>query len=189
MRAHHKSAMVFFLLVTLSGCASSLVTPTYSPNYETIDKLKKLNMSKVAVDEFEPTATTASVNKITLRGASLNSSSGTYAKYLEDAIKSDLAEMGILDPASNIRIHATILKNDIDVSGISKGQGLIEVKLTIVKGTQVALEKKYVAKTEFDSSFAGAVAIPKGQSEYPNLIRTLLQNIYDDSEFTGAIKQ
>ncbi|PLC48420.1 hypothetical protein CR159_17950 [Pollutimonas subterranea] len=39
------------------------------------------------------------------------------------------------------------------------------------------------------SSFAGAVAIPKGQSEYPNLVRVLLQKVYEEPAFIDAVKK
>ena len=49
------------------------------------------------------------------------------------------------------------------------------------------LRKTYQARTSFESSFAGAVAIPKGQIEYPSLVRTLLRNVYTDPAFVAAI--
>ena len=145
-------------------------------------------MGKVAVGTFQPRQTDAPVNKVTLRGANLTPPGGSFAAYLEDAIRSDLMELRVLDPNADTRIDATLLKNDIDVSGFSTGNGVMEVKLTVSKRGATALEKTYVANTQFESSFAGAVAIPKGQSEYPRLVRTLLQNIYSDAAFLNAVK-
>lgn len=119
----------------------------------------------------------------------LTSPKGTFANYLEDAIRSDLIEINFHDDASNIQLNATILQNDIDVSGIGTGYGVMEINLAIEKFGALVLEKIYLANTEFDSSFAGAVAIPKGQSEYPNLVRTLLKKIYNDSAFIDAVKK
>jgi hypothetical protein len=171
-----------------SGCAS-LTAPTYSPHYETIDRLKKIDLEKMSVGEVQPRDPNASVNKITLRGSTLASPSGTFASYLENAIRSDLMEMRLYDPTSSTRIDATILKNDIDVSGIGTGHGVMEVKLTINKKGALVFEKVYLADTQFESSFAGAVAIPRGQSEYPNLVRALLQNVYGDPAFIEAVKK
>lgn len=172
----------------LSGCAS-FVAPTYSPDYPTLDRLKTSNIDKVAVGSFQPRAADAPVNRITLRGAALAPPAGSFAEYLESAIRSDLAELRVLDANASIRIDATLLKNDIDISGFSVGEGTMEVKLSVSKQGKPVLEKVYAAKTRFDSSFAGNVAIPRGQAEYPNLVRALLQTIYADPAFIAAIRK
>lgn len=63
------------------------------------------------------------------------------------------------------------------------------VKLIVNKNGTLKLEKVYSAKTEFESSFAGAVAIPNGQNEYPKLIQKLLKTIYTDNDFVNLLKK
>lgn len=172
----------------LSGCAT-FVAPNYSPSYEAIDQVKKVNADHFAVGTVQPTDPGAKVNSISLRGASLKSPSGTFSKYLENALISDLTEMGFYDASSSSRIDATILKNDIDVSGLSVGTGVLEANIKVTGGGAVLLDKTYTAPTQFESSFAGAVAIPKGQSEYSNLVRTFLRQVYADPAFIEAIKK
>jgi hypothetical protein len=189
MRDNMKARMAVMALaaVTLTGCAS-FVAPTYSPDYPTIDRLKVAQLGKVAVGEFQPRSPEAPVNKITLRGAPFVSSNGSFAQYLEEAIRSDLTELRVLDPKAETRIEATLLKNDIDVSGINTGEGFMDVKLSVIKRGQTVHEKIYSARTQFESSFAAAVAVPKGQSEYPRLVRTLLQSVYADPAFINAVR-
>jgi len=175
-------------VAVISGCAS-FMAPTYSPHYETIDRLKKMRIEKLSVGEVQPRDPSAPINRITLRGATLSSPDGTFAGYLEKAIRSDLLEMGFFDSASTTRLGATILKNDIDVSGFRTGYGVMEVKLSINKKGVLAFEKVYSASTQFESSFAGGVAVLKGQSEYPNLVRALLQKVYADPAFIEVIKK
>ena len=162
------------LVSNLFGCAT-LLAPSYSPDYETLDKLKKLNLQKIAVGDFQPSDPNAPLNKISLRAASLKAPEGTFSVYLENAIRSDLKELGILDQASTTKLVATIIKNDIDISGISKGSGVLEANLTISKNGNTTFNKVYSANTTFESSFAGAVAIGIGQKEYPNLVRAFLK--------------
>lgn len=188
MNISRKLIIAMATALLISGCAS-FTAPTYSPHYETIDRLKKIAIDKMSVGEVQPRDPNASVNQITLRGAMLTSPSGTFASYFENAIRSDLMEMGLYNPTSTTQINATILKNDIDISGFGTGYGVMEVKLTINKNGALAFEKVYSANTQFESSFAGAVAIPKGQSEYPNLVRALLQNVYSDAAFIEAVKK
>jgi len=80
-----------------------------------------------------------------------------------------------------------LLNNEIAVGGIATGSGFMEVELTVTRKGEQRLKKKYTARTSFESSFAGAVAIPKGQSEYPILVRALLREVYSDPQFVSAI--
>ncbi|HOY70060.1 MAG TPA: hypothetical protein PL131_05270 [Methylotenera sp.] len=182
----------FFLFAALTtnliGCAS-LSAPPYSPDYQTLDKLKTLNIQKMALGEFQPRDPAASVNKISLRGSSLKAQEGAFSIYLENAMRDDLKEIGVLDQASSTKIDAMVIKNDIDISGISKGSGNMEVKISILKDGNLALEKVYTTTTNFESSFAGAVAIGIGQREYPNLVRAFLKDIYNDPEFIKAVQK
>lgn len=176
-------------VLLLTGCAS-LVAPPYSSDYATLDKVKKeRGLKAVSLSDFQPIDPNAVVNKIGLRGSSLRAKEGTFSKYIENAMRSDLLEMGIYDASSNTKIFVDLLKNDIDVSGFSKGAGLIEIKLSVKQSENVMFEKNYSANTTFESSFAGAVAIPKGQNEYSNLVKALLQQIYLDRSFLEALKK
>ena len=177
-----------FALAVFSGC-STLAPPPYSADYQILDQLKKQPLEKVAVATFQPRNPDAPVNKISLRAANLAGPKGTFAQYLEDALIQDLKEIAVFDTAAGTRIDATILKNDIDVSGFSTGTGRMDVELTVTRNAKTSLKKTYSASTTFDSSFAGAVAIPKGQSEYGNLVRTLLGKVYADPQFINALKR
>lgn len=173
-------------LLGLTGCA--LNAPAYSPRYETLDALKKAPIDKMSLGDFQPN-TEGGVNHITLRGSPLVAPGSSYADYLESALRSDLNEMGFFDPASPLRVDATLLKNDIDVSGFSTGTGEIEARLRVARAGAQLLDKTYAATISFESSFMGAVAIPRGQAEYPNLVRALLQKIYADPAFLQAVKK
>ena len=182
-----RMATLALTAVVLTGCAS-FVAPTYSPDYPSIDRLKTSQLGKIAVGEFQPRSPEAPVNKITLRGAPFVTTQGSFAQYLEEAIRSDLTELRVLDPKADTRIDATLLKNDMDVSGINTVVGFIDVIFSVIKSGETGHETIYSDKTQFESSFAAAVAVPKGQSEYPRLVRTLLQTIYADPAFIAAVK-
>lgn len=180
--------MLAFWIATLSGCAG-YKTPTYSPDYVTLDSLKTYKLKKLAVENVKPESLDEKVNKITLRGGELIVDGGTFATYLGNAIKNDLSEINAYDPTSKNKIEVTLLKNDIDVSGFSIGTGEIEILLKVTNGSDVILESNYSANTKFDSAFSGIVAIPKGQSEYPKLVKKLLANLFSDKQFINAIKR
>jgi len=180
----------FLLLISISlfltGCAS-FQAPSYSPNYKTIDRLKTNNIAKMSIGEVQPTDPNASVNHISLRGGNLISPDGTFANYLKNAIRSDFIEMGIYDPTSPTEVSAIILKNDIDISGISTGTGIMEVDFRVKKKGTIFFKKIYSVDIQFESAFSGNIAIPRGQVAYPDLVRKLLQTIYTDKEFIEAV--
>lgn len=180
--------LVLAAVVLVVGCAG-YKTPIYSSDYVAVDSLKAYRLKKLAVENVKPEDSEAEVNKITLRGGSLVVEGGTFATYLQNAIKNDLIEIGAYDPTSQTTLDVTILKNDIDVSGFSDGKGEIEILLKVRNRDAVLLEKSYIANTQFDSAFAAMVAVPKGQSEYPKLVKKLLATVYADKQFISAIKR
>jgi hypothetical protein len=174
------------LAVIATGCAQ-YKAPPYATDYEALDRLKATRPANVSVATFQPTDPRHAVNNLTLRGARLTSPSGSFAKYLEDALIRDLKEISAFEPDAGTRIDATILVNEIDISGFVTGTGAMEVELTVVRRGQTALRKTYKANTTFESSFGGIVAIPAGQAAYTDLARTLLRAVYSDPQFVAAI--
>ncbi|BEP38124.1 hypothetical protein GmRootV59_50950 [Variovorax sp. V59] len=174
------------LAVLATGCASPKAPP-YAPDYAALDQLKASKPSTVAVVKVEPTDPNAPVNRISLRGTRLDSPSGTFAKYLEEALVRDLKEVSAFDAKSRTRLDARILANDVSVGNISTGTGVMEVQIEVTREGVQRLKKTYKADISFESSFAGMVAIPAGQTAYPTLVRALLKKVYTDPQFAAAI--
>ncbi|MBN0986642.1 hypothetical protein [Amphritea pacifica] len=180
--------LIVLLTLVTAGCGA-LKSPAYSPDYQVLDNLKNKQLLNVSVAPVEPTDPEAKVNKISLRAASLTTDQGTFSAYFEQSMIQDLTEMGIYQPSSNVQIKATLVENNIDISSFSKGHGKMIVDLEIHKSSVLTFSKQYIGETEFESSFAGAVAIPKAQSEYPYLVRELLKQIYSDPEFIKELSK
>lgn len=187
MALSHRFIATCAVALLVTGCAQ-MVAPPYSADYTALDQLKKSAAgAKTSIGAFQPTDPKDAVNNLSLRAARLGSSSGSFAKYLEDALSNDLKEISVYDPAARTRIDAVILHNEMAIGGFNTGEGLMDVDLTITRDGVQRLRKTYLARTTFESSFAGAVAIPKAQSEYPRLVRELLRNVYSDPAFVSAI--
>lgn len=186
MRLHGLGICALAVLAT--GCAQ-LKAPPYAADYEALDRLRASKPATVAVAKVQPTDPDDRVNNLSLRGARLVSPSGTFSKYLEDALTRDLREISAFDAQSRTQLDARILQNDINVSGIATGTGLMEVEVAVTRDGQQRLKKTYKADTTFESSFAGIVAIPAGQAAYTDLARTLLRKVYSDPQFVTAIGQ
>lgn len=175
------------LSLLLTGC-STLVAPSYSADYSLVDSIKRQGLTKTSVGKAQPDDIKAKVNQITLRASPLTAGDTTFAGYVGNALASDLKDAGLFDANAPRRIDIVLLANNIDVSGFSQGSGQIEIELTVTNAGNILLRKKYSAQTKFESSFAGAIAIPRGQIEYPNLVRSLLSKVYQDADFLNAMK-
>jgi len=172
--------------VLLSGCGT-FVVPAYSPDYPTLDRLKTRSLQRLALGTVEPRDPAAAVNVLTLRGAGFAPPVGSFATYLESALRADLGELRLLDPAAATRLDATLLKNDFDASGISVGTGFMQVRMVVTRDGRVRLDKTYGANTTFESHLAANVAVPRAQAECPALVRRLLQTVYADPDFQAAL--
>ena len=170
-----------------TACATYMA-PTYSNDYEAVDRLKAASLGKVAVSPFEPLNPESPVNKPTLRGAKLASPEGTFVKYIESALARDLREAGLLSAEAPTKIAGNVLANEVNVLGSSEGTGKLDVEITVSRAGQTRLRKTYRAATRFDSAFMGTIAIQQGQAAYPALVRALLKQIYSDTEFLNAIR-
>ncbi len=181
-------SVILLLTLVTAGCAS-FKAPAYSPDYQVLDRLKNKSLVNVSVAPVEPQDPKAKVNQVDLRAMSLSTEQGTFSAYLEHSMIQDLTELGIYRPNSNVQIKATLIENDMDLSSFSKGYGKMVVDLEIQKSSVVTFSRRYIGETEFESSLAGAIAIPKAQSEYPYLVRELLKQIYSDPEFIKELSK
>ena len=180
-------ALFATLLLAMSGCGTFAV-PAYSPDYPTLDRLKIAQLAPVAIQPFAPQDPAAPVNVLTLRGAAFAPAKGTFASYIESAMRQDMAELRRLDPQAPTQLSATLLRNDFDFSGLSVGTGTIELRVVITRAGQTRLDKTYSASGQYESHLAANVAVPRAQAEYPSLVRRLLRHVYSDAAFIAALQ-
>ena len=179
-----KQLLLLLSTFVFSGC--SIMAPTYTPSVKSVQAIKNSNAASVNV--AKATAAKPGLNKVSLRGNTLNSPYGDYSSYLEQALKKELTDAGLLDTKSNIVIGTQLTKNDIDPS-ISKGKGDLAARFTVVKNDQQVFEKEIAAHEEWESSFVGAIAIPNAINAYPTLVNQLVTNLFSDREFLKSISK
>ncbi len=180
------SAVVLFSLI---GTGCSLVAPHYSPSINNVQKLKDSGDLSADVGKFESREDPSNNNPISLRGSSLASPyENSYAMYLQEAIKQELSLAGKLKEGTDIQITGVLRSNDIDTSGISEATGDIEARFVVKKGDSVRYDEVKTVHLQWESSFAGAVAIPRAQQKYPVLVQALLTKLYEDQKFIDALK-
>lgn len=187
MRKFIRMFAVISLAVMGSGC--SLMAPQYSASLINVQKLKDAGEFSAKVGEFSSAKDPANANPISIRGSSLDSPyASSYAFYLAEAIKQEFSLAGKLSPGADVEVSGVLQKNDIDASGFSKGTGMMEARFVVKKSGQVRYDQVKQINSEWESSFAGAIAIPKAQQEYPVMVQKLLALLYGDAAFIKALK-
>jgi hypothetical protein len=181
-----RRALLVLVPAFAAGCA--MQAPPYQPSLDNVELLKK-TASPTALGSFTVHSGGAGVVSIGLRGSSMNSPVGAdYAAYLASALSQELQLAGKLDPKSKVVITGLLLKNDIAAGGMSTNSGEIEAQFTVINNGQERYRGTHRAEMSWESSFIGAVAIPKAQQQYPLLVQKLLAQLMADTRFQAALK-
>jgi hypothetical protein len=174
-------------VVVASGCA--MHTPAYQPSIDNVETLKRAQTRPVMIGAFTVQAGAVGGSSIGLRANSMTSSVGSdYAAYLAEAVRQELAMAGKLDPRSEISVSGVLIRNDIAAGGASTNSGEIQARFIVKARDQVRYEAVKRVELSWESSFAGAIAIPKAQQQYPFLVQKLLSALFEDSQFQTAIR-
>jgi hypothetical protein len=173
--------------LSFQGCA--IRAASYVPSLDNVETMKKSTMQPLALGSFSVNAGAEGATSIGVRGSSMTSPVGAdYAAYLAEAIRQELQLAGKLDAKSDIEISGVLLKNDIQAGGFSTNSGEIEARFVVKRGGAVRYEGAKRTSASWDSSFVGAVAIPKAQQQYPLLVQNLVGQLLADKAFSEAVK-
>lgn len=180
-------AFFFPIFLIASGC--STVVPGYNGSRQNIEAIKSIGDFKIAVDRFTDSDSSDNKKQLSMRGSTATSPYGaTYSSYIESAIRQDLSISDRYSDSSRNRISGVLLKNDVDAIGFNTGTGICEVEFSLVSNAIVLYKKRITQNHQWESSFAGAVAIPRATNEYPVMVEKLLNQLFSDNEFIKAIR-
>ncbi len=181
-----KTAAAVAVLVVATGCATQ--APNYSASINNVQKLKQTVQQPVKIGAFTAKPGVVGATSIQLRAVSMASPvGGGYAAYLGEALKQELELAKLLNASSNVEITGTLLGTDIDTA-MGTASGYAEAQFVVSKDGQVRFNKVKRGQTSWESSFVGAVAIPKAQQSYPVIVQQLLGALFADPDFASALK-
>lgn len=180
--------LILVLMASMSAVGCSMVAPKYTASLESVQKIKDSDAGTVNVGSFQSTPAKDNQESISLRGSSLLSPYGSYASYLAEALRQELSLAGKLAPDAQVQVTGTLQKNDIDIPPVGSGHGDITARFVVARAGVSKYDEVKTAHDEWDSSFVGAVAIPRAQQEYPILVQKLLAVLYADPAFFEALK-
>jgi hypothetical protein len=104
-----KILLLVISVAALGLTACSTPAPPYAVSIPNVQAIKSAASSPLAVGEFGAQGSAANNESISIRGNPMVSASGTFAKYLQNAIVQELTEARLLDPNSTMKITAGLL--------------------------------------------------------------------------------
>lgn len=187
MSANFKCVLVATFLILNTAC--TMLAPKYNTSFENIAPLREEHLKKVAVGDVKPDPSVKQdgTESLSLRAAPFKSPYGSFSAYLKEALSQELEDAHLLDPKSPIEITAYILKNEISVP-MDTGSAALTARFVVSHGTEKLFDKVKDASTTWPSSFFGATALSAGQINYPIVYQKLLQSLFSDIDFIGALK-
>jgi hypothetical protein len=179
------SLAVVAATLALAGC--STVAPMYQVSNQNAQSLQDGRIGKAQVGPFTTAPTATSTPSI--RGRSMTSPyNDSYADYLAAALQSEMANVGLLDPRSSRVITGTLLSNTLDAS-IGTGLAAVSARFVVRTPGGAVFDKVLSAKHEWESSFMGAIAIPRARESYASAVQNLLAQLFADPDFVTAMRQ
>lgn len=170
------------------GCA--VQAPNYSPSIANVELLKKGGVEMLRVGQISVMPGMAGASSMGLRANSMGSPVGSnYGDYLAAALRMELEFARLQNLRSDIEVTGILVKNNIDAGGIATNEGQIEARFIVKHLDQIKYDKVKRAELKWDSSFAGAVAIPLAVNNYPVMVQKLLNGLFSDHDFIAAAKK
>lgn len=172
----------------LVGCAGP--APNYAPSIDNVEVLKKsgaapLKTGSLAVKEGLPGGVSLSV-----RANQMVSPVGkNFGDYIMAALQQELELAKLHDPRSGVVISGELLENNIDAGGFSTAEGQIKVRFVVKANDQVKYDKVKRIVHKWESSFVGAVAIPKAINSYPEMVQMVIRDLLRDPDFVAAVRK
>lgn len=177
------------LSAQLTGCAQ-LALGTPAPTMDTTVKLRDPGLGPVALGTFklDPSKPAALDQGAGLRGGNTLKSpyEGSFAKYLGETLKVELQSAGLLDAASGTVISGALTQSNVDPA-MGTGTGALGARFVVTRNGAVKFDRELQVTDSWESSFMGAVAIPKAAAQYEGLYRKLVAKLVDDAAFRSAI--
>ena len=74
------------------------------------------------------------------------------------------------------------------MSASAQGVGTISARFVVKRDGAVRYDQVKTVRSEWDSSFAAAIAVPRATQQYPLVVQKLLGSLYSDPAFISAIR-
>jgi hypothetical protein len=175
----------------LPGCATvKLGAP--APRLESLQRLREARIGPLAVGSFQRAATLkpAADRSVSARGSTVSSPVGdSFAAYLRESLITQLRAAGLLDAAAPQLVTGELTRSELHESLAGTSTAVLAAHFRVLRGDAVRYEREQSVTAQWDSSFLGAVAIPRAFDEYGDLYRKLVEQLLRDPDFAAACRE
>ncbi len=181
------TAAMLAVSVFMVGCAGP--APNYAPSIDNVESLKKSGTEAAKLGTISVNADMPGGKAVSVRGNTMVSPVGAhFGDYVAAALRQELELAKLFNAQSNLEISGVLLRNNIDAGGISTNAGQIEVRFMVKRAGEVRFDKAKRIEQKWESSFAGAVAIPLAMNNYPVMVQKLIGELVNDADFIKALR-
>lgn len=176
------------LLLQVLGCTSVMPPPMASGEHA--QALRAANLAPSTVGTFKlAVGRPASMDTELsggLRGSNVSAPSGSYSQHLKDTLKAELQSAGLLDLQSKLVIEGQLTDSKVDAA-IGTGTSRLAARFQVLREGTVLFDKELSVEDSWESSFAGAVALPRAIERYSASYKALVGKLLNDVEFRRAL--
>lgn len=177
------------LLSTLGGCMTAVMQPPMAGGQSTAS-LRAANLAPANVGTFKlaPGRPPQMDTELSggMRGSNIAAPGGSYSQHLKDTLKAELQSAGLLDPQSKLVVEGQLTGSQVDAA-IGTGTARLSARFQVLRESQVLFDKELVAEDAWDSSFVGAIAIPRAIERYGGMYRKLVDKLLEDVDFRRSL--
>jgi hypothetical protein len=168
-----------------AGCAMPIGKP--APSLEVLETLRAGSLPPMQVGRFAADPSLKSGDGgFAIRAATVASPvNGSWASYLGETVKANLAAAGKLDAASTLTLEGFLTDSDVS-SGLPDGKAVLGARFSLSKAGKVVFDRRVVVEDRWQSSFIGVEAIPDATNHYVQLFGRLTRNLFADPAFQAA---
>jgi hypothetical protein len=189
VRGRPIAGILAIMALVLGSSACTLMAPHYTPSTGNVQSLRDGGAYLARVSDFRSEPGQNNENPLTIRGNTILSPyNGSYAGYLAEALRQELALAKKWSDSADTAITGTVLGNVVNAPVSSTGTVDIRVRFAVTRGSQKRYEQVKSVYHEFPSEFVGAIAIPRAVQEYQVEVQKLLGSLYGDQAFIAALK-
>ena len=166
----------------LSGCLTVPNIP-YQAGVKNSATLLSGKHQPMRVGDFAAAAGVEN-RKLNVRGAnslSGSASDGTFSTYLKEALQTELATAGVLDPNAMLVVTGTLQQNML-----SDRNAAVGARFVVKRNGETVYDRVLTARHSWESSFMGAIAIPTAFQNHVATVQMLLGQLFSDPDFKRA---
>lgn len=170
------------VVLLISGCANKV--PAYSSSAQNMRVVKTVAVSATPVNVGTFTATNADESKVMCRLATpVGTPDGvTFAKYIEDALATELEMGNMIDPKSKVTLSGH-LENIYGSTVLGNTYWEFKLKVSSSNGKSIDITSRY----DYESSFTAYSACSEMQRSYLPAVQELVNKILTHSQFNELL--